>query len=65
MEWKECPIWEDLESTEWEVGEHWSHTFIKFADTYLLKALPLGMDDVDEFKGSTVSGTNEGIGTGM
>lgn len=20
-EWKECPIWEDLESAEWEVGE--------------------------------------------
>lgn len=28
VEWKECLIWEDLELTEWEVGEHCSHTLI-------------------------------------
>ena len=65
MEWKECLIWEDLESAEWEVGEHCSRTLTKVANIYLLKALPLGMGNIDEFKGNTVSGINEGIGTGV
>ena len=54
-----------MESAEWEVGKHCSRTLSKFANAYLLKALTLGMGNVDGFKGNTVSGMNEGTGTGV